>query len=125
MLDNNSDEEDARYQYIIQIVPTDVYGLTGRWPTFQYSVKEHFRRVEASLGGPKSPGIVFMYDFSAFKVVVNQDREAFWMFLVRLCAGVGGLFSTAQLLCHILASVYEQVFPNGGKDDLKASPVDR
>ena len=36
------------------------------------------------------------------KVLAVQDREDLATFLVRLCAGVGGLVATARLVCGIL-----------------------
>ena len=50
-------------------------------------------------------GIYFKYDISAFKVIVNQDRESIWQFLLKLCSGVGGIFATSQILCDLLRNV--------------------
>ena len=50
-------------------------------------------------------GIYFKYDISAFKVIVNQDRESIWQFLLKLCSGVGGIIATSQLLCDLLRSI--------------------
>ena len=88
------------YQYIVQIVPTDVQGYSDSvWSTFQYSVKEHYRPLD---GGRGVPGIYFKYDMSALKVIAAQDREPLWQFLVRLVAGVGGLVSTSQIICGLI-----------------------
>ena len=45
------------YQYFVQIVPTDIQTLIGRWPAFQYSVKEQAREVgNHAMGSSGIPG---------------------------------------------------------------------
>lgn len=90
------------YQYFVQIVPTDIHTVAGLWGTYQYSVKELARPVDHEEGSHGVPGIYFRYDMSALKVVVRQDREPFWQWLVRLCAGAGGLVATSQIICDLL-----------------------
>ena len=90
------------FQYFIEVVPTEVWGLTGRKTTYQYSVKEHSRPVDHGAGQHGTPGVYFKYDISALKVEVTTDREHLVQFLVRLCAGVGGLVATSQLLCGLV-----------------------
>ena len=36
-----------------------------------------------------------------------QDREPLAQFLVRLCAGVGGLVACSKMVCHLLKSLVE------------------
>ena len=88
------------YQYFVQIVPTEVHTLAGKWQTYQYSVKELARDIGET--GGSMPGLFFKYDLSALKVIVSQDREPLWQFLVKLCAGVGGIVATSQLLSSLL-----------------------
>ena len=91
------------YQYFIQVVPTDVQMTSGfTYSTYQYSVSEHVRPIDHDSGSHGSPGLYFKYDFSALKVKVSQDREGLVTFLVRLCAGVGGLVATSQIVCGLL-----------------------
>jgi len=90
------------FQYFVEIVPTEVMGLTGKKTTFQYSVKEHARPIDHSTGSHGTPGIYFKYDISAMKVEVTKDREGFFQFLVRLCASVGGLVATSTLVCGLV-----------------------
>ena len=48
------------YQYFVQIVPTDIQTLIGRWPAFQYSVKEQAREVgNYAMGSSGIPGKLF------------------------------------------------------------------
>ena len=79
------------YQYFVQVVPTDIQTLSGVYPTYQYSVKEQGREIDHGTNSHGVPSIFFKYDMSALKVIVRQDREPVAHFLVRLCAGVGGL----------------------------------
>jgi len=90
------------FQYFVEIVPTEVAGLTGMKKTFQYSVKDHVRPIDHSTGSHGTPGIYFKYDISALKVEVTKDREAFFQFLVRLCASVGGLVATSTIVCGLV-----------------------
>ena len=57
-----------KYQYFIEIVPTDIQTLSGTWRTYQYSVKELIRPVDHDSGSHGTPGIYFRYDMSALKV---------------------------------------------------------
>ena len=97
------------FQYFIEVVPTEVWGLTGRSTTYQYSVKEHTRPINHESGSPGTPGIYFKYDLSALKVEVTKDREGLVQFLVRLCASVGGLVSTSYIVCGLAKQMVEAV----------------
>ena len=91
------------YQYFIQVVPTDVQMASGfNYPTYQYSVKNQERPIDHMSDSHGTPGIYFKYDMSALKVRVSQDREPLPQFLIRLCAGVGGLVATSQLVCGLI-----------------------
>jgi len=63
------------FQYFVEIVPTEVSGLTGKKTTYQYSVKDHVRPIDHSHGSHGTPGIYFKYDISALKVEVTKDRQ--------------------------------------------------
>ena len=97
------------FQYFIEVVPTEVWGLTGRSTTYQYSVKEHTRPINHESGSHGTPGIYFKYDLSALKVEVTKDREGLVQFLVRLCASVGGLVSTSYIVCGLAKQMVEAV----------------
>ena len=92
-----------KYQYFIEVVPTDIQTLSGTWRTFQYSVKELTRPIDHDTGSHGAPGIYVRYDISALKVVVKQDRDPFWQWIVKLCAGAGGLISTSNILCDLIS----------------------
>ena len=97
------------FQYFIEVVPTEVMGWTGKKVTYQYSVKEHTRPIDHSSGSHGTPGIYFKYDISALKVEVTKDREGVLTFLVRLCAGVGGLVATSHIVCSLLKNSIEYI----------------
>ena len=102
-------------------------GFTGMKTTYQYSVKEHVRPIDHDKGSHGTPGIYFKYDLSALKVEVTKDRFdcclcvrdrkdlnnflnsrlGLFQFLVRLCASVGGLVATSQIVCGLLKSLLE------------------
>ena len=100
-----------KYQYFIEVVPTDIQTLSGTWRTYQYSVKELDRPINHDSGSHGAPGIYFRYDMSALKVVVKQDREPFWQWLVKLSAGAGGLISTSAILCDLLSWLRVMIWP--------------
>jgi len=101
-----ADSDSVTYQYFVQIVPTEIHTLIGKWQTYQYSVKELARSDTESM-----PGIQFKYDFAALKVIVTQDREPLWQFLVKLCSGLGGILATAQIVSAILNFAVCKVAP--------------
>ena len=110
------------FQYFIEVVPTEVWGLTGRSTTYQYSVKEHTRPINHESGSHGTPGIYFKYDLSALKVEVTKDREGLLQFLVRLCASVGGLVSTSYIVCGLAKQLVEAVCcQRSGSSPTKAS----
>jgi len=89
------------FQYYIEIVPTVIDSYVGKKVTYQYSVKELARPISHQEGSHGTPGIYFKYDISALKVEVTKDRESFWVWLVGVCAGVGGICATSNI-CAIL-----------------------
>jgi len=97
------------YQYFIQVVPTDIQsawtGLTRS--TYQYSVKNQARPVDHESGSHGSPGIYFKYDVSALKVLASQDREGAAQFLIRLCAGVGGLVAVSKMVAGLVKALVD------------------
>lgn len=96
------------YQYFVQVVPTDIQMLSGVQSTYQYSVKEQAREIDHDVNSHGVPGIYFKYDMSALKVMVRQDREPIAQFLVRLCAGVGGLVRPFSAFCFFGAMTISQ-----------------
>ena len=75
------------------------------------------RPINHDSGSHGAPGIYFRYDMSALKVVVKQDREPFWQWLVKLCAGTGGLISTSTILCDLLSWLRLIIWPSTSSTD--------
>ena len=94
----------------MEIVPTEIHSLYGTWQTYQYSVKEHVKTAGLESSSVNSlPGIYFKYDISALKLIVTQDREPPWRFLVKLCAGIGGIVSCSHLVAGLIRFLVEKV----------------
>jgi len=104
-----SDINLMNFQYYIEVVPTVVDALIGNKTTYQYSVKELARPLSHAEGSHGSPGIYFKYDLSALKVEVTKDREPFWQWLVGVCAGVGGIIATSNILAILVKWVVQAV----------------
>ncbi|TRY72158.1 hypothetical protein TCAL_00252 [Tigriopus californicus] len=101
-----ADKNMMNFQYFIQVIPTEVQMVSGfTYPTYQYSVKEQLRPIDHTTGSHGVSGIYFKYDVNALKVLVIQDREPLWQFLVRLCAGIGGLVATSQMVCGLIQAL--------------------
>merc|ERR1712088_287804 len=64
-------------------------------------------RIEKLSFGDDHAGIYFKYDLSALKVEVTQDRPGFIQFLVRLCAGVGGLVATSTIVSNLIKNMVD------------------
>lgn len=43
-------------------------------------------------------GLYFKYDVSALKVIVNQDREGFMQFLIRISSVIAGIIVISGIL---------------------------
>jgi len=113
-----ADKNFINYQYFVQVVPTEIHSLLGTWKTYQYSVKELARDAENS----GMPGIYFKYELSALKVIVTQDRQPLWQFLIRLCAGVGGIFATSQIISGLLHFCVCSVTKQQSPAEIRSSP---
>ncbi|EDV29589.1 uncharacterized protein TRIADDRAFT_49706 [Trichoplax adhaerens] len=100
---------DKMYQYFIKIVPTKVKTFSVAIDTYQYSVTEHFSKVDHMNGKHGVSGLFFKYDLSPISVQVTEARVPFGQLLIRLCGIVGGIFATSGMI-HIFSSlIYEAV----------------
>ncbi|XP_021945925.1 endoplasmic reticulum-Golgi intermediate compartment protein 2 [Folsomia candida] len=123
------------YQYFIQVVPTIVKTRFKTYRTFQYSVRELPREIDHEKGSHGVSGIFFKYDMSGLKVVVEEEEYPVWRFLVRLCAVIGGVYTTVGMMYNHLSVLgcsfrrfrrptdkthdYTRI---GGSESLSASP---
>lgn len=62
---------------------------------------------------PNVPTATFSYDLSPTAVVISQSGRRWYEFLTSLCAIIGGMFTTFQLLNGVLGSVSEKVVSRG------------
>ena len=81
----------------VQVVPTTYRFYNGdEVDSFTYTV--HNRE---SVKG-YSPTVVFSYDFSPLRVLINEKRAELATFLTQVCAIVGGVFTVCGLLDSVL-----------------------
>ncbi len=101
-------EGPTQYQYFLKVVPTTFTSHTTSksFATNQFSVTERATLLDPSAGGSGGsagiPSVFFIYDFSPFRVVVEERRVPLTEFVVSLCAIVGGVLTVVGI-CH---SVY-------------------
>lgn len=92
--------------YMAQVVPTTYTSVHGfRTYTFQYSVSEHKRIIDPK-GQIALPGLFIKYDVAPYRIAMNEEGRAIIPFLVRLCAVVGGIYTTAGLLYATIGSIF-------------------
>ncbi|XP_017048136.1 endoplasmic reticulum-Golgi intermediate compartment protein 2 [Drosophila ficusphila] len=84
-------EEATTVQYFLKVVPTEIRQTFSTINTFQYSVTENVRKLDSERNSYGSPGIYFKYDWSALKIVVDNDRDHLVTFAIRLCSIISGI----------------------------------
>jgi len=109
------------FQYFVKLVPTAYKAHPNAQPvlTTRYSYTQRFRPLKldddrrshdshdhhahARAHAPTAllPGVFFVYDLSAFMVEVTRHRPPLSHFIVRLCAVVGGVFTTLSALARL------------------------
>ena len=97
-------------QYYLKVVPTEFVSRFYTYKTNQYSVTEQNRSINHMKGSHGLPGIFFKYDLNPLMVTITQKKRSFVMFLVRLCAIVGGVFATSgmisQFMGYLITTLY-------------------
>ena len=86
-------------KYFIKLVPTD-YKARGGIHTHQMSVTEYYHEITA--GEQMQPGIYFLYDVWPMKVILKKTRPGLLVFMVRVCAVVGGGFAFTGLVHRVV-----------------------
>lgn len=101
------------YQYFIMAVPTEIEslvsaasGMHGSIQSWQYSVRNQSRVISHHHNSHGIPGIYFKYDVAPLRVRVVPDAPPIWRFILRLCAIVGGVYTSAGLVHHVLQGLY-------------------
>lgn len=97
-------------QYYLKVVPTSFVSPFYTYRTNQYSVTEQNRSVNHMTGSHGLAGIFFKYDLNPLMVTITQKRRSFVMFLVRLCAIVGGVFATSGMISQFMGYIVTHLF---------------
>ncbi|XP_037935325.1 endoplasmic reticulum-Golgi intermediate compartment protein 2 [Teleopsis dalmanni] len=92
-------------QYFLKIVPTEIHNTFSTINTYQYSVTENVRKLDAAQNTFGSPGIYFKYDWSALKIIVRTDRDNIIQFVIRLCSIIAGIIVISGVLNSILLAL--------------------
>lgn len=101
-------------------------GLAGLWGRgeeimgYQMAVSNHQYDSE-----PNVPEAKFSYDLSPTAVVISQKGRRWYEFATSLCAIIGGMFTTFQLLNGVLGSVGKKVGGNQQRDILSPQGASR
>ena len=92
------------YRYYVHLVPTTYINSWGtNLKTYQYSVSEY--DMEVSEENRRSPGIFFKYNIAEFQNTVRDSSKGFGGFLLRLCAIIGGVFSSTKMVFAVTTMV--------------------
>ncbi|KRY19997.1 Endoplasmic reticulum-Golgi intermediate compartment protein 2 [Trichinella patagoniensis] len=87
------DRRDMFYYYI-QVVPTKITDLNGMETfTSQYSVTHKRRIIDHDQGSHGSCGIFIYFDFAPMMVLIRKSKTSLFVFALRICAIVGGIFA--------------------------------
>ena len=70
--------------------------------TNQYSVTERNRSIDHTAGSHGLPGFFFKYDVYSLMVKIREVDRPILIFLVCLCATVGGVFVTLGMISQFL-----------------------
>jgi len=90
------------FQYFVKIVPTNYDYLNGTLlKTNQFSVTNHFRKLDQS-AGRGLPGVFIFYDLSPIMCTVKETRRSFARFLTSICAIIGGIFTVSGILDKVV-----------------------
>ncbi|KAK2876337.1 hypothetical protein QQF64_004884 [Cirrhinus molitorella] len=95
-------EQNMMFQYFITVVPTKLHTSNVSVNMHQFSVTERERVVSKEKGSHGVNGIFIKYKLSPLMVRVREEHMPIFMFLVRLCGIIGGIFSTSGLLHKLI-----------------------
>ncbi|KRY92161.1 Endoplasmic reticulum-Golgi intermediate compartment protein 2 [Trichinella pseudospiralis] len=96
------DKRDMFYYYI-QVVPTKITGLNGMETfTSQYSVTHKRRIIDHDQGSHGSCGIFIYFDFAPMMVLIRKSKTSLFVFALRICAIVGGIFACTDFIIALM-----------------------
>ncbi|KAI8148164.1 endoplasmic reticulum vesicle transporter-domain-containing protein [Fennellomyces sp. T-0311] len=115
-LDNSVEVAEAHFeifQYFLSIVPTTYVTRRGDVTlTNQYAVTDSHKAVPDDQAISVVPGIFFKYDIEPISVHIEETKQLFSHFLVRICGIIGGSVVTVGFIYRTIKLVF-----TGGKED--------
>ena len=103
---------------------TDVQTSELKQKTYQYSTTESERVIDHDSGSHGMPGIYFKYDIDAICVKVVEQYVPFWMFLIRLCGIVGGIYAISGLISSVANTIVDVITCKYIQNDITIKDVD-
>lgn len=109
------------HQYFVKLVPTVYMPLAGAAvQTYQFSVTEHLRPIEAASAGAEAaqgvlPGVFFNYELSPLRAHIEEKRRSAVHFLTRLFGVVGGVFVVAGVADAFVYALLEDLKKGRGR----------
>lgn len=103
------EETQHMFQYYLQIVPTKYTSPYRSLETNQYSVTLRNRTISRKTGGHGLAGLFFKYDMSSMLVTIKEERRSIIMFLVKLCAIIGGVFATSGMISQFIGHIVHTI----------------
>ncbi|CDW58253.1 endoplasmic reticulum Golgi intermediate [Trichuris trichiura] len=98
-VERTSMNENDLFQYYVNVVPTKMTKANGEvLRSSQYSVTQLTRTISHSNGSHGRPGISIIYELSPILVDITQRKQSIIVLLLRLCAIIGGVFATSDVL---------------------------
>ena len=88
---------------------TDVQTSELKLKSYQYSTTESERVIDHDSGSHGMPGIYFKYEIDAICVKVVEENVPIWMFLIRLCGIVGGIYATSGMISSVANTIVDIV----------------
>jgi thiol-disulfide isomerase/thioredoxin len=100
------------YQHYIKTVATSMLWVNeGKRPFSTYEMSVNTNEFEHDTYNPKTqpelhqselPSVVFHYDLSPLQIVIREEKETLFRFLVNLCAIIGGVYTVASMIDGLL-----------------------
>ncbi len=99
-----SEEQQLSYSHVVKVVQTWMQWARGR------GQQAHFYEMSVNTIEGKAPQqqaaeVVFHYDISPLSLLIREERESFFRFIVNLCAIVGGVFTVAGMCNSVIGSI--------------------
>ncbi|XP_043659054.1 endoplasmic reticulum-Golgi intermediate compartment protein 2 [Drosophila teissieri] len=102
-------EEATTVQYFLKVVPTEIHQTFTTINAFQYAVTENVRKLDSERNSYGSPGIYFKYDWSALKIMVDNDRDHLVTFAIRLCSIISGIIVISGAINALLLGIQRRL----------------